>query len=302
MSNDLSLVCQIMYLSEGFVSPGDEDKIARLEKKISEWKRDVVDKENKKINCLPRNPTKEEMASEFSALENNFDGYWCEGEECKCLRTHWVIHASASTCWDCMHDPCACSPPLVWDDMEKAYFRFFLSCDGKIKKNIWMSEPTSDLEQLSYKRYQKKRKERLDRVQKEKDCHENQKEAHDKGYCCHEHATLLVEEAKVKMENKGKKARVDGPDHCIHCDEDPCMFVQIESNLGENDAIYFDEGEYEKNPVTYNSARRKRAFQYAAFILWEGVNYRKQHCSCVEDGVRALFPPFDGKIMGFKTR
>jgi hypothetical protein len=70
--------------------------------------------------------------------------------------------------------------------------------------------------------------------------------------------------------------------------------------LCENDAIYYDEGEYGKDPVAYNSARRKRAYQYAAYILWEGINYRKQHYSCVEKGVCALFPPFDGKIMGYK--
>jgi hypothetical protein len=105
-------------------------------------------------------------------------------------------------------------------------------------------------------------------------------------------------------ERKKQKVRqlVDGPEHCIHCDEDPCVFVQIEMRLCENDDIYYDGSDYEKAPVAYNSARRKRAFQYAAFILWEGVNYRKPHYKCVEDGVWAFFPPLDGKIMGFKSR
>jgi hypothetical protein len=40
--------------------------------------------------------------------------------------------------------------------------------------------------------------------------------------------------------------------------------------------------------------------KYGAFILWKGINYRKPHFMCVEDGVRELSPPFDGKIMGFK--
>ena len=44
----------------------------------------------------------------------------------------------------------------------------------------------------------------------------------------------------------------------------------------------------------------KRAFQYAAFILWEGVSYRKRYYRCVENGVRSLFPPLDGKTMGYK--
>jgi hypothetical protein len=37
----------------------------------------------------------------------------------------------------------------------------------------------------------------------------------------------------------------------------------------------------------YNSARRKRAFQYAASIR-EGINYRMPHFARVEDGARAL--------------
>jgi hypothetical protein len=43
-----------------------------------------------------------------------------------------------------------------------------------------------------------------------------------------------------------KKAKVtNGPDHCIHCDEDPsCIFIQIELHLAKNDVIYYDEGEY----------------------------------------------------------
>jgi hypothetical protein len=52
----------------------------------------------------------------------------------------------------------------------------------------------------------------------------------------------------MKTERKERKAKkqatVDGPNHCIHCDEDPC-----------NDDIYYDEHDYVKNPVAYNSAR-----------------------------------------------
>jgi hypothetical protein len=53
------------------------------------------------------------------------------------------------------------------------------------------------------------------------------------------------------------------------------VFTQIEMRLCENDEIYYNVGDYEKAPITYNSSRRKRTFQYSAFILWEGVNYRK---------------------------
>jgi hypothetical protein len=54
--------------------------------------------------------------------------------------------------------------------------------------------------------------------------------------------------------------------------------------------------------VVYNSGRHKRAFQYTVFILWEGINYCKPHFACIEDGVCALFPPFNGKIMGYKKK
>jgi hypothetical protein len=167
-----------------------------------------------------------------------------------------------------------------------------------------MSEPTSDMEKMNFKRKEKKRKDRLEMVREEEECHENQMSAQNQGFCCHEHKKRMKKERALSvMKNINNiKQKENGPDHCIHCDEDPCVFVQIESRLGENDAIYYDEEEFGKDPVAYNSGRRKRAFQYAAFILWEGINYRKPHFACVEDGVRALFPPFDGKIMGYKKR
>jgi hypothetical protein len=55
--------------------------------------------------------------------------------------------------------------------------------------------------------------------------------------------------------------------------------------LWENDKIYFDEDDYDKDPAAYNSGRRKCAYRYAAFVLWEGINYWKPHYGCVEDGV-----------------
>ena len=194
----------------------------------------------------------------------------------------------------------------MWDASEKAYYRFFLSCDGKKKKNIWMTEPETDIEKVVFRRGEKKRKERLEKEEDEENCHHNQQQAKEEGFCCHQHAIEMkkesVEEKERKAQGKRVKLTIDGPDHCIHCDEDPCVFVQIEARLGENDAIYYDTYEYKKDPSKCNSGRRKRAFQYAAFILWEGINYRKPHFACVENGVRALFPPFDGKVMGFKKK
>jgi hypothetical protein len=296
---DLDLVSQIMYLREGDINPGDEEKVDRFEKKIAEWQRDVVEKDPKYDGS--KTPSKEDISSAFFKLVNNFEGYWCEGEECQCDRSHWVVHDSPTTCWECMHDPCACRAPLVWHEGENAYYRFFLSCDGTIKKNIWMSEPTSDMAKIEFKRKEKKRKDIQEKENEEEECSDNQQRARNEGFCCHEHAKSMKLARVVKLEERErKKKRVTAPDHCIHCDEEPCVFIQIESKLCENDEIYYDKDEYQDNPVAYNSARRKRAYQYAAFLLWEGINYRKPHFTCVEDGVRALFPPFDGKIMGYK--
>ncbi len=82
-----------------------------------------------------------------------------------------------------------------------------------------------------------------------------------------------IEHEETKKQKKKQKETVnkmvDRPDHCIHCDEDPCVFIQIETGLCENGKIYFDEEDYDKDPAAYNSGRRKLAYQYAAFVLWE---------------------------------
>jgi hypothetical protein len=64
------------------------------------------------------------------------------------------------------------------------------------------------------------------------------------------------------------------------------FLIKIESRLWENDKIYFDKGDYDKDPAAYNSGRRKRVYQYAVFVLWEGINYRKPPYRCIEDGVQ----------------
>jgi hypothetical protein len=71
--------------------------------------------------------------------------------------------------------------------------------------------------------------------------------------------------------------------------------------LCENGTIYYDSYEYENAPVAYNSGRGKHAYQYAAFMLWEGINHRRPHYTYVENGVRALFLPLDGKIIRYKS-
>jgi hypothetical protein len=167
-----------------------------------------------------------------------------------------------------------------------------------------MPKPIGSMATINYKRGKKKRKERENKEREEENCADNQKSALNCGYCCHQHTKVAKMEHEESKRQKKKKETVkkviNGPDHCIHCDEDPCVFIQI-SRLWENDEIYFDEEDYNKDHAAYNSCRCKRAYQYAVFVLWEGRNYRKPHYRCVEDGVRALFPPVDGQIMGYKT-
>jgi hypothetical protein len=295
MNQDLNLVSQVIYLHEGIVELGDEAKVERLEQKILDWKHDVEDDDGKKSS------PKEDMAAEMSKVENCLEGYWCKGEKCVSTCSHWVLHSSETICWDCRHDPCACSPPLVWDDAEYAWYRFFLSCDGKIKKNIWMSEPTSDLATISFKRKEKQTKDTIAAEREEEECADNQQHAQDAGFCCHHHAKRMNENDEKERQVK-KQAKVDGPDHCIHCDEDSCVFVQIGARLCENDTIYYDNDDYAKDPAACNSGRRKQAYQYTAFMLWEGINYRRPHYTCVWKEVFVLYSlPLTARSWGTRT-
>jgi hypothetical protein len=129
----------------------------------------------------------------------------------------------------------------------------FLSCDGKTKKNVWMSKPVGSMATINYKRGEKKRKERKDREREDENCADNQKSALNCGYCCHQHTKVAkMEHEESKRQKKKKetvKKMIDGPDHCTHCDEDPCVFIQIELRLWENDEIYFEEEDYDKDPA-----------------------------------------------------
>ena len=83
MSVDLPLVSQVMYLREGGVKPGDEARVERLERKISDWERDLSREVKKE-----RTTSREDLASDMVNTENNLKGYWCEGEKCLSSRTH----------------------------------------------------------------------------------------------------------------------------------------------------------------------------------------------------------------------
>jgi hypothetical protein len=48
----------------------------------------------------------------------------------------------------------------------------------------------------------------------------------------------------MKRQKEKVKQLVDGPEQCIHCDKDPCDFIQIEMRLCKNDDIYYDSADY----------------------------------------------------------
>ncbi len=246
-------------------------------------------------------PSNQQIASDFFQMQWNLSGYWCDGGKCYCARTHWVVFSKDTFCYECMHDPCACRPPLFWDTTEDAYYRLFESCDATISRKIWLEKPSSTIERNKWCRQEKKRKDSEAKEAEMYDCKEKQEKAQNQGYCCHAHAVEIKQEKKERKRLK-KAKEIDGPNHCILCDEDPCAFVQIELRLTENDDIYYDKEEFAKDPVACNRARRNRAYKYAAYILWERLGYRRPHYKCVETGVRSLYPPFNGKITGFKEK
>ena len=93
-----------------------------------------------------------------------------------------------------------------------------------------------------------------------------------------------------------------GPGHCIHCGDDPCVWLQLEQEILDNDRVHNTHdiaGEAVDNEP--NRARRKRAFQLASRIIngHLGKGNRKKHSQCVEEGVRSLFPDEQGNHMGF---
>jgi hypothetical protein len=135
-----------------------------------------------------------------------------------------------------------------WSGTKRSRSITFFPSDGKTKNNIWLSKPTSDLAKISYKRKEKKQRDNMKKRKEKEECADNQQSAQDEGFCCHHHAKRL--KIKEEEERIGKKrAKVDCPDHCIHCDEDPCLFVQIESRLCENNTIYYDRCDYENAPA-----------------------------------------------------
>jgi hypothetical protein len=70
MSDQLPLVSQVMYFRDGEVEAGDEAKVERLERKLWDWKRDVV----ARVGKGSLTPSREDMASDMVQVENNLLG------------------------------------------------------------------------------------------------------------------------------------------------------------------------------------------------------------------------------------
>ncbi len=172
--------------SSGSTSPSSSESESDLSSTPFDFERDVA-RVGKKKRTSPR----EDIASGMVDVENKLEGYWCKGEKCLSSCTHWVLHSSETICWDCWHDPCACSVPLEWDEAEQAYYLFFLSCDGKTKKNFWLSQPKSERARIAFRRKEKNKKESMKRRKEEEDCADNQRTAQNEGFCCHHHAKRL---------------------------------------------------------------------------------------------------------------
>jgi hypothetical protein len=109
----------------------------------------------------------------------------------------------------------------------------------------------------------------------------------------------LVESLCLESADTVPEALLHGPNICIVCGCDPCEFQQMEMEIlvrgrNHNEDVGLDAGER-------NSKRRKRAYKYATKHKFGvlGRCVRKKLPSCIEDGVRWLFPTVDGKIMGF---
>jgi hypothetical protein len=212
MSLNLPLVSLVKYLQEGEVNPGDEGKVIRFEKKMLDWRRDVVGGS--------KNFTRKDMSSDMCQVENSFDGYWCKGVKCLFARTHRVLHEMLG-----LHARSVCMQHTVGLGCYGAgLLPLFLSCDVKTKTNVWMSKPNGSMTTINYKRGEKKRKEREDKERtkrkkrKIENCADNQKSALNCGYCCHQHAEVAKMEHKESKKQKKKKKEtvnkmIDGPDH-----------------------------------------------------------------------------------------
>jgi hypothetical protein len=102
------------------------------------------------------------------------------------------------------------------------------------------------------------------------------------------------------LEDYEPEDTLEGPNLCVVCGCDPYQFIHFETNMLEQDHIHNED--VGMNASERNSTRRrKRAFKLVT-RLREGVlgqSVRRPLPSYILGGIRSLFPPVDGVVMGF---
>jgi hypothetical protein len=96
----------------------------------------------------------------------------------------------------------------------------------------------------------------------------------------------LEENLCLELADVVPEVLLHGPNICIVCGCDPCEFQQMEMEIlvwdrNHNEDVGLDAGERKQHQKTV------------------GHGVRKKLPSCIEDGVRSLFPAVDGKVMVF---
>ena len=92
---------------------------------------------------------------------------------------------------------------------------------------------------------------------------------------------------------------------CRSCRMDPCIFTRLQHDIMLHDSAINtvqNQPSYPMAGVVRNRQRRHRAFRYATYRLYGylGKNNRKRMPRCIEDGIRSLYPAYNGLHVGYK--
>ena len=91
--------------------------------------------------------------------------------------------------------------------------------------------------------------------------------------------------------------------YCRHCKKDPCLFLQILSDLYNQDSKHLPRiMSWYENRADVMKARRFLSYRLASILIRGEMGYknRKRHKKCVEQGVHDIFPAPDGQFTGYK--
>ena len=92
---------------------------------------------------------------------------------------------------------------------------------------------------------------------------------------------------------------------CRVCKLDPCIFTRLESDILAHDTAVNTVNNLPSDPmggVVRNRMRRNRAYHFCAYRLYGylGSGNRKKFPRCIEEGVRCLFPAYNGLHVGYQ--